>query len=205
MTLDLRLDVAAVVLFALFVALGLHVSRRPLTRPDALAIYFRGQITPLALLFTVSGRSPALTAGCIVAILVFALLRLSVVVPIVMTASQLISQIVVEYGKTLFKRMRPDYWLVGLEAGHSYPSGHAVTAMVFFVGWAVLAAMSKLPNVPKNLLVAALCAWALGIVWSRLALGAHYLSDVTGGVLFGGAWLCALGGIFLPVFYVFLR
>jgi len=44
----------------------------------------------------------------------------------------------------------------------------------------------------KVAIVTVLVLWALGIMWSRLALGAHYLSDVFGGALFGTAWLCAL-------------
>lgn len=192
MSTELRLDAAAIVLFALFVGLGLRLANRPLTRLDAEAIYFRGQLTPLALLFTISGRSPALTIACVLAIAIFALLRLPVGIPLLIAASQLVSQMIVEYAKTLFKRMRPDYWLVGLEAGHSYPSGHATTAVVFFIGWAVVIAMGALPGGVKSALIAVLTLWSLGIVWSRLALGAHYLTDVTGGVLFGGAWLCAL-------------
>jgi undecaprenyl-diphosphatase len=37
---------------------------------------------------------------------------------------------------------------------------------------------------------AALCALIVAIGWSRLALGAHYATDVLGGYLLGGAWLC---------------
>jgi len=183
---------AAAALWALFAAVGLLVSNRPLTRLDAEAIVFRGQLTPFALIFTLSGRSPALTVACIVAIGVYALLHLPIGIPLVITGSQLVTQIIVEFCKTLFKRIRPDYWLAGLEAGHSYPSGHATTSVVFFIGWAVVVALGTLPGDVKSALIAVFALWALGIVWSRLALGAHYLTDVAGGVLFGSAWLCAL-------------
>jgi membrane-associated phospholipid phosphatase len=189
---DVRLASAAAALFGLFVALGLRVSNRPLTRLDAEAIYFRGQLTRLALVFSISGRARALTSACIVSIAVYALLHLPLAIPVIIAASQLFSQIAVEYCKTLFKRMRPDYWLVGLEAGHSYPSGHATTAVVFFIGWAVVIAVGRLPGDVKTALIAAFILWSLGIMWSRLALGAHYLTDVAGGALFGIAWLAAL-------------
>jgi undecaprenyl-diphosphatase len=189
---DVRLASTAAALLGLFIALGMRVSNRPLTRLDAEAIYFRGHLTPLALVFTISGRSRALTIACILSIAVYAVLHLPIAIPLVVTASQLVSQIVVEYCKTLFRRVRPDYWLVGREAGHSYPSGHATTAVVFFIGWAVVIAVSGLPGEVKTALIAAFTLWALGIMWSRLALGAHYLTDVTGGVLFGAAWLLAL-------------
>jgi membrane-associated phospholipid phosphatase len=32
----------------------------------------------------------------------------------------------------------------------------------------------------------------IGIPWSRLVLAAHYGTDVTGGILFGVAWLCLM-------------
>jgi undecaprenyl-diphosphatase len=204
MSVELRLDAAALVLFLCFLALGLRVSSKPLTRLDADAVYFRGQATRLALAFTLSGRALAMTIACIVSIAVFAALRLTILIPLVMAGSQLVSQMAVELCKPRFKRVRPDYWLVGLDAGHSYPSGHATTAVVFYAGWAFIAGLSALPEPAKVAAVVILALWALGIAWSRLALGAHYLSDVAGGALFGGAWLCALFAA-SSHFYVILR
>lgn len=191
MSLALRLDIIAIVLFAVFIGLGLRVSHRPLGRIDADAVFFRGQLTPLALVFTISGRSRGMTVACVLSIVIFAALRLPLILPLLMTLSQIVSQALIELLKTRFRRMRPDYWLVGLEAGHSYPSGHAATGVVFFCGWATIVALSPLAAGLKTAIVAVLVLWALGIAWSRLALGAHYSSDVCGGVLFGAAWSCA--------------
>lgn len=204
MSIAWRLDVIAAALFAVFVMLGLHVSKRPLTRLDAEAVYFRGQLTPLALVFTISGRSPAMTASCMIAIAAYSVLRLPIGIAVIMALLQLLSQTLVELMKTLFRRMRPDYWLVGREAGHSYPSGHSTTAVVFFIGWAVVIAFGTLPGNVKTAGMALLTVWAVGVMWSRLALGAHYLSDVCGGALFGAAWLCAAFTIFAH-FYGILR
>lgn len=192
MTRSIALGIASVALFAVFIALGRIVSNKPLGRLDEDAVYFRAQITPLALVFTISGRSRAMTTACLLAITVYAALRLPLWVPLVVTASQILSQTLVEFVKTRYRRIRPDYWLVGLEAGHSYPSGHATTATIFFLGWAIVAGLGGLPLHVKAAIDAALALWAAGIMWSRLALGAHYLSDVCGGVLFGAAWICGL-------------
>ncbi len=186
------LGVVAFTCFALFVVLGYFVSRRPLGALDARAVYFRSQATPLALIFTKSGRSTALWIGYVIAIAVYAIARLPLWIPLLMTGSQIASQVVVEMFKRVYGRMRPDYWLVGLEAGLSYPSGHAVTAIVSFMGWSIVIALSALPDPVKYPVVALFVFWALGIIWSRLALGAHYLSDVAGGALFGTGWLCTL-------------
>jgi undecaprenyl-diphosphatase len=202
-SIELSVGAIALALFVLFAILGVRVSRGLLGRLDADAVWFRGQLMPFAILFTKSGRSPALTAACIIAIAIYAFLHLAIVIAVLVTLSQLLSQIVVELCKKLFRRIRPDYWLVGLEAGHSYPSGHATTAVVFFIGWAVVTAFGTLPIGAKAPLIGVLCLWALGIAWSRLALGAHYLSDVFGGALFGAAWLLAMFDIAARVFMIF--
>jgi undecaprenyl-diphosphatase len=195
MNLPAALSIAALALFAIFLFLGFHVSRRPLGLIDAHAVYFRAQATPLAVLFTTSGRMKALLIGYVAVLIVFALVHLPLRIPIILIAAQIVSQMSAEAFKLLFKRVRPDYWLVGLEAGHSYPSGHATTAVVTFAGWALVIAFSALPAYAKDAGAATLLLWAAGIAWSRLALGAHYLSDVAGGLIFGSAWLCALAAI----------
>jgi undecaprenyl-diphosphatase len=191
------LTVAALVLFVVFLIVGLYVSRRPLGALDAHAVYFRAQATQLAILFTTSGRMKALLPGYVLALVIFALAHLPIWIPVLLIGVQVLSQMLAETFKIFFKRVRPDYWLVGLEAGHSYPSGHATTAVVTFAGWAAVAAFSGLPLYVKACVVALLLLWAAGIAWSRLALGAHYLSDVVGGLMFGCAWLCALAALLL--------
>lgn len=194
MTAAGALYAAAATLFILFVLLGMRVSRAPLNALDARGAALRARATPLAMFFTKCGRSLPLSIGYALAIGIYALIRLPVWLPLVLAASQLVSQLVVEGFKTLYRRTRPDYWLAGLEAGHSYPSGHSATAMITFAAWAWVIAASALTPDLRIALAAIFGLWALGIMWSRLALGAHYLSDVAGGALFGGAWICALAG-----------
>ncbi len=184
--------IAGILCFLFFFILGRMVSRRPLGWADARAVYFRGQGTALAKVFTKSGRSRPLIAGYVIAVALFAIARHPVWVPLLMGISQIMSQGAVESFKLYFRRTRPDYWLVGLDAGHSYPSGHATTAVVTFAAWALVISTFWLQPTQKYVIVALLLLWAAGIVWSRLALGAHYLTDVLGGLLFGGAWLSAL-------------
>lgn len=122
------------VCIVLFVLLGLAIVRRPRVLLDERARAFRAHWLHLALLFTRSGRSRPLLAGYAVAIAVFAIFRLHVWIPLVMALSQVASQMAVEGFKLAYKRARPDYWLDRLDKGHSYPSGHATTAVVGLSG-----------------------------------------------------------------------
>ncbi len=115
---------------------------------------------------------------------------LGVFVVLAIIFSQVVSQGLVSLSKGLFARARPDVWLDRHEPGFSYPSGHATTAVVFYGAWVVVLWTSPLPAAVRVCGTALLAGWALGIGWSRIALGAHYPTDVIGGFLLGAAWFC---------------
>jgi len=92
--------------------------------------------------------------------------------------------------KLIFARSRPvfsDPFV--LEQNYSFPSGHAMMAVIGFGFLAyVLVASVKNPIV-KIFIVFALTLLIVLIGISRMALGVHYFSDVVGGYAAGGAWL----------------
>ncbi len=184
-------------LFIAFVALGAFVSSRPPTALDVAAHALKGQLTPLALAFTDLGTWYALVPIGIVAVTVAAIAHRRVALVAVWLTSQLLSQVAVILCKPLFHRVRPAGSLGYHLADFSYPSGHTVTAIVFY---ATAAALVSKSDAPPSLRLA-LCTLAIvctaGIPWARMALGAHFATDVLGGVLFGSAWLCALAA-FVP-------
>ncbi len=192
MTPALELWGISIALFVAFLFLGTFVTTRPLTRIDIDGRNVRGAFPALALLFTRSGRGMPLVAIGILATLAFYLLKKPLWIPLGISASQLLSQGFAELLKRRFLRARPDDWLARRERGLSYPSGHAVTAIVFYGGWLLALADVPMPPWCKFIAGAALAAWMIGIGWSRIALGAHYLTDVLGGALFGSAWTCAI-------------
>jgi undecaprenyl-diphosphatase len=90
----------------------------------------------------------------------------------------------------LFARPRRLDWIVKHETSYSYPSSHAAITTAFYLLLALFVAESTLRG--RVWYAAALVLLALGIMWSRLALGAHYVSDIAGGVLFGCAVVAGL-------------
>lgn len=74
--------------------------------------------------------------------------------------------------------------------GESFPSGHAMGAVVTYGALLVVLAPVLAPRWRRPALVAVVVlAVAIGV--SRLVLQVHYLSDVIGGWVLGAAWLAA--------------
>ncbi len=90
-------------------------------------------------------------------------------------------------GADLFQRIyaRPRRldWVVRHETSFSFPSSHAAISTGFYLLWAVMLLASELPRGPRMAAATALGLLTAAIFWARLALGAHYLSDLAGGAL----------------------
>lgn len=92
--------------------------------------------------------------------------------------------------KKIVGRPRPAVEHLVEVSGHSYPSGHSLgaTAVYFLL---MLLVVRHFPRVgARAALFLATSLLILAIATSRLYLGVHYFSDVTGGILLGGGWAC---------------
>jgi undecaprenyl-diphosphatase len=88
--------------------------------------------------------------------------------------------------KLAFHRPRPELAFVHLDT-YSFPSGHAAGSAAIYATIAYLAAQ-RLRPCGQVLVAAATTVLVLTIAFSRLYLGAHYLSDVLAGLSLGTAW-----------------
>ncbi|HLY01727.1 MAG TPA: phosphatase PAP2 family protein [Candidatus Cybelea sp.] len=100
-----------------------------------------------------------------------------------------------DFFQHVFARPRPLDWVVKHETAFSYPSSHAAIVAGFYWLWAAMLYGSN-PNCGARKAVSVLLvAFGAGICWSRLALGAHYVTDLIGGVLLGFGFVAAAAAL----------
>ena len=182
----LAIAVAAAIIY---VWLGLAVSHVPPHGIDLAGRMLAGDATRLALVFTASCWWYVLVAfalGAIAIAIGFPAWRPRVTYALLTT---LITWQVSDALKNLFRRPRPDYWRLIHEPSFSYSSGHAMFALLVYWTWAWFVWNSDLPRGVRLTLAPALALWGCGVIWSRLALGAHYVTDLIGGLLLATAAL----------------
>jgi undecaprenyl-diphosphatase len=198
----------------LMLALGFAMLALPLTiaarGPDVLpgdvAVSRAIQVWPsptldtLALAFTAIGRAwpgvPLITMAAVVLLMVRGARRTAVFV-----AAAAVTGSINVLTKIIVASPRPTTDLVKViqvANGSGFPSGHAFGATLLYGAfWIVL------PTIVPNQMACRLSRWvtalvAIGICWSRIRLGAHWPSDVLGGILWGIVALALLTALFLP-------
>src|SRR5437899_5334843 len=95
-----------------------------------------------------------------------------------------------EWVKLLVHRHRPfvDGWFVDW-SGYSFASGHTIGATLLY-GQLALFIIPMIKNRRGRVLTVSAASSVVALVgFSRIALGAHYLTDVLGGAFFGILWL----------------
>ena len=170
---------------AIYALLGAAVSHAPPSAIDRAGHALLGGPPHLALLFTESCYWNVLLAlgiaGIIFAVRVPAW-RERIVTSLVTTV---VFWQVSDALKNVFARPRPGYWRIIHEPTFAYSSGHAMFATIVYGLWAWFVWRSDLPFALRVTVAPLLVLWAAGIIWSRLSLGAHWVTDLAGGVLLG--------------------
>ncbi len=96
--------------------------------------------------------------------------------------------------KLVFARVRPalEVARIPLPETYSFPSGHALTSLLFFGALGFLLVLHE-RHLGRAVVAASLCVLAaLTIALARVYLGVHYLGDIVGSWLLGAAWLAVV-------------
>jgi len=179
-------------------ALGYVIKEHPLLKIDlvgsrALAVYRPSWLTAAMRFITDLGY---FKTGSIVIIIAAAVLaankyyRLALLI-LLSTAAALWADIF----KYIFARPRPNVELLGFNpihaSGWSYPSGHATFSAAVY-GFMIIIIILKVKSNKKYFIAALPTLLLIAILFSRVYLGAHFFTDVIGGLFLGLAWALLL-------------
>ena len=91
--------------------------------------------------------------------------------------------------KVLVARPRPVGGLI-VETGYSFPSGHAVIAVVLYglISYFLFHALSRV-TLWQRVTLCGMVVLVILIGYSRFYLGVHYFSDILGGYFIGLIWI----------------
>lgn len=92
--------------------------------------------------------------------------------------------------KSWFVRARPSFAdPFVIASGWSFPSGHSMGTFVL-AGLATFVTFHFVRSAPRRVAIALVATvWTVVMGYSRMVLGAHYLTDVLAGFVAGAAWL----------------
>jgi membrane-associated phospholipid phosphatase len=145
------------------------------------------QVAQLVYFFTRLGSSP--TVGSVMLLFTGIMILLKRYHALIALVANLgLSTLTAFVGKWYYQFPRPAGLAWYEEFSYSFPSGHATVAMAFYGFLFYLLLMYLRSDSWKTFVFIMALLFVLGMGFSRIYLGVHYLSDVLGGFAIGFVW-----------------
>lgn len=164
-------------LFDLFIANKIESLRHPLLDSILLVITYLGS----PMVFIILGLGT----------LIFLVYHRQVLEGVYLNLGLLVSWEAMHLLKNFFARPRPEGEHLTIATGMSFPSGHAMLALVFygFIGYLMAKNLNSTSKKILTWLIVSLLILMIGI--SRVYLNVHFPTDIAAGYLIGGLFLLA--------------
>lgn len=193
---------AGAVLAVLFVALGFiaHDAHAGTAVDHSVLEFMLGHrhdwLTPLAVFITdVVGPDGMWPLGIIIGAVLWWRSR-KPLPALVIFGALITTRIVIPLSKHIVGTQRPPLAVrLVVEESPSYPSGHSLTTISVLGVLAVILGYGR-ARTTRIWLWAAVAVGTVAVALTRLYLGVHWLTDVTGGVLLGGVIVLAAGRVY---------
>ena len=148
------------------------------------------QATVIFLIITFLASKEFIILMCLIFILI-SLIKRKYQTSFLIILNIVISLLLNQTFKAIISRERPFELMIVNESGYSFPSGHSMTALIFYGYFIYLTWESNLKKISKILITILNIILILLVGISRIYLGVHYLTDV-------------IGAYFLGLFYLIL-
>ncbi|MGM0876250.1 MAG: phosphatase PAP2 family protein [Bacillota bacterium] len=123
--------------------------------------------------------------------IIFAFVEKSLVSSAILFLSVLLGNIVNKLLKAIIERERPAF-VVHMEDGFSFPSGHVMVGLLLFGMIAYFLVKTSLSKRIKQTIIMSTSILLILIGFSRLVEGEHFFTDVLGGFISGGLMLVGM-------------
>jgi membrane-associated phospholipid phosphatase len=189
--------VLTLILTVILVVLGQRLQARGLQDWDARTLRWVATSGPLSFANAITWQAPGDLLFQPIFVLAFVAIAAwldRALIAISMATAYLVTFAFIWAGWGLWNRARPDLVAGGIAAPglHSFPSGHAVLTVAIYGLVAYLWARASRHWLERAVAIVLCVVWTALVGLARLALGAHWPSDVLGGMLIGLAWLATL-------------
>lgn len=177
-------------LIVLFLGVFIYIFKKEIINIDNIVYRYivenirNDRLTQVMKIITMFGSSIAIVLVSVLTLFFVKTSKMKFLVCVNPLLATIINQVL----KFVVARKRPTEFFLIIEKGFSFPSGHSMVSVSLY-GFIIYLIYTKIKSKKKYILISVLVILTILIMFSRIYLGVHYLSDVIAGCLISIAYL----------------